>query len=110
MVLAYAARLRLTLATVTADKGGELEVAREILGLIKLRGKVLTAGALHCNHRTVAEIIGGGGDYCLALKANQDSLLSNVRSCFSKVSSDHPVARWPEPGWWFRQNIMNSLV
>ena len=47
MVSAYAARLRLTLATVAAD-------------------------ALHCNRRTVAAITGGGGDYCLALKANPD--------------------------------------
>jgi hypothetical protein len=34
----------------------------------------VTADALHCNRRTVAEIIGGGGDYCLTLKVNQDSL------------------------------------
>jgi uncharacterized protein (DUF983 family) len=33
---------------VAVDNGGELEAAREILGLIKLRGKVVTADALHC--------------------------------------------------------------
>ena len=98
MVSAYAARLRLTLATVTADKGSELDAAREILGLIKLRGKVVTADALHCNRRTVAEIVGGGGDYCLTLKANQDSLLSDTRSCFSKASPNHPVTRQQEVG------------
>ena len=73
MVSAYAARLRLTLATVAADPGGELEAALEVLGLIALKGKVVTADALHCNRRTVAAITEGGGDYCLALKANQVS-------------------------------------
>ena len=72
MVSACAARLRLTLATVAADTGGELEAALEVPGLIALKGKVVTADALHCNRRTVAAIT-QGGDYCLALKANQAS-------------------------------------
>ena len=92
MVSAYAARLRLTLATVAADNGGELEAAIEVLGLIALKGKVVTADALHCNRRTVAAITEGGGDWCLALKANQDSLLSDARSCFGKLSPDHPAS------------------
>jgi len=45
MVSAYAARLRLTLATLAADNGGELEAAIKVLGLIALKGKVVTAGA-----------------------------------------------------------------
>jgi predicted transposase YbfD/YdcC len=98
MVSAYAARLRLTLATVAADNGGELEAALEVLSLIALKGKVVTADALHCNRRTVAAISQGGGDYCLALKANQDSLLSDARSCFGKVGANHPVARGEEVG------------
>ena len=74
----YAARLRLTLAPDTGPcggrpwwrtGGGEREAALEVLGLIALKGKVVTADALHCNRRTVAAITNGGGDYCLALKA-----------------------------------------
>ena len=93
MVSAYATRLRLTLATVAADHGGELAAAIEVPGLIALKGKIVTADALHCNRRTVAAITEGGGDYCLALKAKQDAALSDARSCFSKLSPDHPVAR-----------------
>ena len=47
MVSAYAARLRLTLASVPADRGAELEAAIEALGLIALKGKVVAADALH---------------------------------------------------------------
>ena len=54
-----------------ADNGGELEAALEVLGLIALKGKVVTADALHCNRRTVAAINAKSGDWCLALKANQ---------------------------------------
>lgn len=110
MVSAYAARLRLTLATVASDNGGELEAALEVLGLIALRGKVVTADALHCNRRTVAAITEGGGDYCLALKANQDSLLSDARSCFGKVSPDHPVARQQEVGHGRKETRTGMVV
>ena len=98
MVSAYASRLRLTLASATADKGAELEAALEVLGLIALKGKVVTADALHCNRRTVAAINAQGGDWCLALKANQESLLSDARACFGQVKTDHPVACAEETG------------
>jgi len=61
----------MTLATVTADNGGELETALEALDMIALKVKLVTADALHGNRRTVAAINAGGGDWCLALKANQ---------------------------------------
>ena len=96
MVSAYATRLRLTLASVPADNGTELSAALEALGLIALRGKVVTADALHCNRRTVVAINAKGGDWCLALKANQDSLLSDARSCFGKMKEGHPVAHVEE--------------
>ncbi|TCM82638.1 hypothetical protein, partial [Rhodovulum steppense] len=46
MVSAYAARLRLTLASVPTDRGSELEAAIEALGLIALKGKVVIRIAL----------------------------------------------------------------
>ena len=110
MVSAYAARLRLTLATVAADNGGELEAAIEVLGLIALKGKVVTADALHCNRRTVAAITEGGGDYCLALKANQDSLLSDARSCFGKLSPDHQAARKDEAGHGRKETRTGTVI
>jgi predicted transposase YbfD/YdcC len=98
MVSAYASRLRLTLATVTADRGTELDAAIEALGLIALKGKVVTGDALHCNRRTVAAINAGGGDWCLALKGNQESLLSDARGCFSNLKDNHPMASTADTG------------
>ncbi len=56
MVSAYTSRLRLTLASVPADRGAELDAALEVLVLVALKGKGVTADALHCNRRTVAAI------------------------------------------------------
>ena len=70
----------------------------------------MTADALHCNRRTVAAVTGGGGDYCLALKANQDSLLSDDRSCFGKVLPDHPVAHHEEAGHGRKETRTGTVV
>ena len=98
MVSAYAARLRLTLASRAADSGAELDAALEVLGLLALKGKVVTADALHCNRRTVEVIKARGGDWRLALKRNQDSLLSDARACFAQIRDAHPVARLEQTG------------
>ena len=69
MVSAYATGRRLALATVAAKKDrNEIEAALEVIGLIDLEGKIVTADALHCNRGMVEATIGKGGDYCIALK------------------------------------------
>ena len=98
MVSAYAARLRLTLATATADHGTELDGALEVLGLIALKGKVVTGDALHCNRRTIGAINAGGGDWCLALKGNQASLLSDAKAGFGTLKDTHPSAQTQDLG------------
>lgn len=69
-----------------------MDAAIEALGLIALKGKVVTGDALHCNRRTVAAINAQGGDWCLALKGNQESLLSDAWGCFSTRRDEHPEA------------------
>lgn len=110
MVSACASRLRLTLASAPADRGAELDAALEVLGLLALKGKVVTADALHCNRRTVAAINARGGDWCLALKANQDSLLSDARACFAKAPPGHPTARREETGHGRRETREARVV
>ena len=92
MVSAYATGLRMTLATVAAEKRNEVAAALAVLDLIDLKGKIVTTDALHCNREMAAKIIDKGGDYCLTLKGNQESLLSDARSLFSKVKARHPTA------------------
>jgi len=100
MVSAYAAGLRITLATVAAKDRNEVDAALEVLGLIDLKGKIVTADALHCNRRVVETIIEKGGDYCIALKGNQDSLLSDARACLGKAdkAKKKPAAETEQSG------------
>ena len=93
MVSAYATGLRMTLATVAAKKRNEVAAALAVLDLIDLKGKMVTADSLHCNRKMAAKITDQGGDYCLSLKGNQDSLLSDARACLSKVKPSHPTAK-----------------
>jgi predicted transposase YbfD/YdcC len=93
MVTAYAANLRLTLASLEAEDGGEVEAALSLIGLIDLKGHIVTADALHCHRRMAQAIIAKGGDYCLALKGNQEGLLSDARACLSKASKKPPTAK-----------------
>lgn len=93
MVSAFATGLRLTLATVAAKNGNEIDAALEVLGLVDLKGMIVTGDALHCNRRMAEAIVAKGGDYCLTLKGNQDSLLSDARAALGKVKPGHPTAR-----------------
>ena len=112
MVSACAARLRLTLATVPADRGTELDAAIEALGLIALRGKVITGDASHCNRRTGCRDqcrrwrlvpCPQGQHRCLALKGNTGALPSRAtRSPFYPMPAGAlarigKTIQWPSP-------------
>src|SRR5215813_12153641 len=98
MVSAYATGLRLTLATVAAKDRNEVDAALEVIGLIDLKGKIVTADALRWNRRMVEASVANGGDYCITLKGNQDSLLSDARDCLAKANKKHPVAKTETTG------------
>ena len=40
-----------------------------------------------------AGVTAKGGDYCFALKGNQEGLLSDARACLSKANKRHPTAK-----------------
>lgn len=71
-VSAFAAETRLCLAAASPKPGeNEVEVALDVIELIDLEGRLITADALHCHTRMAAAITAKGGDYLLALKGNR---------------------------------------
>jgi predicted transposase YbfD/YdcC len=90
MVSAFAAGLRVTLATVAAKDGDEVAAALEVLDLVDLKDKIVTADALHCHRKMATLVTGKGGDYCLRLRGNQESLLSDARAELAKIKPKHP--------------------
>jgi predicted transposase YbfD/YdcC len=71
-VSAFAAETRLCLAAAAPKAGeNEVEAALNVIELIDLKGRLITADALHCHTRMAQAVIAKGGDYLLALKGNR---------------------------------------
>src|SRR5579872_2852202 len=85
MVTAWAAQTRMALANVLAPDNNEVDGAMQLIELLQLKGCVVTADALHC-HRAMAEtIVNRGGDYVLAVKANQPALLRDAEEAIARM-------------------------
>lgn len=79
-VSAFAAETRLCLAAAAPKAGeNEVEAALNVIELIDLTGRLVTADALHCHTRMAAAITAKGGDYLLALKGNRRHWLDSAK-------------------------------
>jgi predicted transposase YbfD/YdcC len=80
MVSAWGVEQRLVLGQRRVDgASNEIEALPELLALLALDGRIVTADAMHCQKATAQTILDRGGDYVLALKGNQPALLGDVR-------------------------------
>jgi predicted transposase YbfD/YdcC len=80
LVSAWSCEQRLVLAQRKVDgHSNEMAAVPELLGMLALEGRIVTADAMHCQKATAQAILDRGGDYVLALKANQPALLEDVR-------------------------------
>jgi predicted transposase YbfD/YdcC len=78
MVNAWAVEQRLVLGQRNVGDGNEIGALGELLALLDLDGRIVTADAMHCQKATAQAILDRGGDYCLALKGNQPALFEEV--------------------------------
>ena len=78
LISAWSCEQRLVLGQRKVD-GNEITALPELLALLALEGCTVTADAIHCQKATAQAILDRGGDYVLALKANQPALLEDVR-------------------------------
>lgn len=84
LVSAYATSLGLTLGQEgSAGKGNELKAVRALLDTLLLDGCIVTLDALGCQTDIAAAIIEKGGDYVLAVKANQKTLSEALSESFA---------------------------
>jgi predicted transposase YbfD/YdcC len=80
MVSAWAVEQRLVLGQQkVAGDSNEIEAVPELLALLALDGRIVTADAMPCHKATARAILDRGGDYCLALQGNQSTLFADVR-------------------------------
>ena len=61
-------------------KSNEIAALPQLLEMLTLRGKVVTADAMHCQRQVAQQVVEqGGGDYASALKGNQGRLRDDAR-------------------------------
>ncbi len=79
MISAWAGAQRLVLGQMkVADKSNEIVAIPELLGLLTLKGAIVTVDAIGCQKKIAQAIRGAGADYLLALKRNQEALHRDV--------------------------------
>ena len=97
LVSAWADQQRLVLGQVAVDdKSNEIMAVPKLLEMLTLRGKVVTADAMHCQRQVAQQVVEQGGDYALALKGNQSTLHDDVELFLD--DPDTPVAQATQVG------------
>lgn len=85
MVSLWGAQTRMTLASVPAQDNNETQAALDVIALVALKGCIVTADALHCHAAMAKAIVDKGGDYVLAVKANQPALLADAKAAIAAL-------------------------
>ncbi|MDG3004254.1 ISAs1 family transposase [Paludisphaera mucosa] len=86
LVNAWAAENRVILGQETVAAGShEIAAIPELLKVLALKGALVTIDAAGCQKGIAGHIRGEGGDYLLAVKGNQPSLLEAVQAVFDRA-------------------------
>jgi predicted transposase YbfD/YdcC len=94
LVSAWASQQRLVLAQEAVDaKENEITPLPSLLTRLDLTGQIVTIDAMGCQREIAAQIVAGGGEYVLALKANHPDLLTNVTDTFALATAPDATAR-----------------
>jgi predicted transposase YbfD/YdcC len=88
MVSAWATENRLVLGQVAVEeKSNEITAIPELLKNLQLKGCIVTIDAMGCQKDIAQAISEAGADYCLALKANHQTLHGEVESFMEDAQS-----------------------
>jgi predicted transposase YbfD/YdcC len=91
LVAAYAPDVHATVAQLRVDaKTNEHKAALELLGILPLKGKVVTGDAMFTHRDVCAEVIAGEGDYILPVKDNQPTLRADIAAVFPEPEAGLP--------------------
>lgn len=89
VVSAYASVNQLTLGQViTREKSNEITAIPELLGLIEVKGTVVSIDAMGCQKEIAGKIREKQADYLLAVKENQKELHQNIVQSFELQAPD----------------------
>jgi len=80
--------LVIALGKIENKKESEIGGVQELVSNCGLKGKVISADALHCNQATTRAIIKSKNDYLVALKKNQNKLFNQVKTLTNLTEPD----------------------
>src|ERR1700734_845113 len=83
LVNAFATKVRMVIASRKAPERDEMTAALEMLKLLRLKRRIVTADALFCSRDFAATVLSREGQYVLALKKNQSKLYAAVERRFA---------------------------
>jgi hypothetical protein len=93
LLAAYAPQVQAVLAQIKVDaKTNEHKAALRLLGLLPVKGKVITGDAMFCQRDFCEAVVAAGGDYVLTVKANQPGLQIDVAAGFAFEAAARSVA------------------
>jgi predicted transposase YbfD/YdcC len=83
----------------TETKSNEITAIPELLRVLDLRGATITIDAMGCQTKIATTIIEGGGDYLLAVKDNQPTLLDDIATLLTEAADERrrSVDELPRP-------------
>lgn len=95
MVSAWANANQLVLGQVKVDeKSNEITAIPELLKVLDIEGATVTIDAIGTQKKIAEQIINQGGNYVLAVKANQGTLYNKAIDLFEQADSMHFQAMW----------------
>jgi hypothetical protein len=103
LLAVYAVKAGVTLAqTAVGDKTNEHKAALDLLRRVPLAGRVITGDAMFTHRDFCSTVLEGGGDYVLAAKDNQPTLVKDIKAAFTPPAGLSPptagvVGRRPTP-------------
>jgi DDE_Tnp_1-associated/Transposase DDE domain len=96
LVAGYAHEAQAVLAQLRVDsRTNEHKAALQLLGLLPLAGAVVTADAMFTHADFCREIRKADGDYLLAVKDNQPTLLRDIEATFAADAAISPLSTAP---------------
>jgi predicted transposase YbfD/YdcC len=89
LVSAWATRHGLSLGQVAVDgKSNEITAIPQLLGLLELKGALVTIDAMGCQREVARTVVEGGGDYVLTVKGNQGHLRDDIEAAILKAINE----------------------
>lgn len=90
MVSVFDCETFMSLSQVIGAEGGEAAAAIAALNLISIKGRLVTADALHCHRRFTKAVRDGGGDYAIPIKGNQSTLARLAKQALD-IAAEKPA-------------------